>query len=297
MDFDATIRAAWNDHTGDAADTADRLADAVEHIAGPEQLGPYASVVGHVVGQHLHAWPRAAELIEQAIARCGDVEIPGGALRHLAVARYLAGDVVRAMATELRAAAVDEHDAIESVTVVRAMTAEALLNTGETEGPITLFRETVHVARQLPDEAGATRTMAIAANNMASTLLERDDRTPACDAAMAELAGLAREFWLRAGTWVNEERADYLLALVDLELGRHEPALQAADRALALIEQHGEQDVDRAFLLLARCRACRGLERGADADAALADADAIAAGFSEDWLTSWFADERKKAAV
>jgi hypothetical protein len=139
--------------------------------------------------------------------------------------------------------------------------------------------------------------IAAALNNTVSAILEREDADPA-DAAvrrvLVEGAEAARRAWRAAGTWVNFERADYLVALCRNKIGDWEAARDAAQSGLDTITANGTEDVDRAFLLLELGRAWRGLGDEAQREEARAAAKGIAAGFEAAWLTEWF--ERMAAA-
>jgi hypothetical protein len=112
---------------------------------------------------------------------------------------------------------------------------------------------------------------------------------------MRDAAEAAHAFWVRCGTWVNEERALYLRALVANALGDGAEALAHADAALGIIDANGDQPVDDAFLRLDRARAL-GLEGDAAGQAReLAAADAAAANWDDAGLNEWFAAERAKA--
>jgi len=102
-----------------------------------------------------------------------------------------------------------------------------------------------------------------------------------------------RELWNRAGTWVNHERADYLCALVFNRLGEFAKALEAAERGRLLIETHGSEDVDHAFLMLESVQALFGLERREEGASWLRQAAAIAEGWDDQSLKDWFAGKAK----
>ncbi|MEN3812691.1 hypothetical protein ABD440_20080, partial [Chromobacterium piscinae] len=89
-------------------------------------------------------------------------------------------------------------------------------------------------------------------------------------------------------------RAEYLLALTANRFERWPDGLSAADAGLALIAASGEEDVDRAFLLLERARALRGAGRQAEAEEAYDAAQALAASFDAD-LRPWFEDCARRA--
>ena len=115
---------------------------------------------------------------------------------------------------------------------------------------------------------------------------------------MAQAAEAAHAYWNRVGTWVNDERGDYLKALVYSALERPAEGRACAERGLHTIlenrEQGDEEKVDEAFLLLARAGACRNLQDSEAHAASLAGAEAIATTFDKQGLTDWFNEELAK---
>jgi hypothetical protein len=111
-------------------------------------------------------------------------------------------------------------------------------------------------ARLLAEEAAAAahvdtdarKAYAATANNTASDLHSGPRGDAERDALMLEAAELSRRAWQRAGgTWMNTERADYLLALCHATLGHGAEAVAAAGACLALCEAHGADAAELFF--------------------------------------------------
>ena len=64
----------------------------------------------------------------------------------------------------------------------------------------------------LPAKAPAIRALAVGGNNLAAALEEKADRDAAETEAMVAAANGALRYWKEAGTWLEEERAEYRLA-------------------------------------------------------------------------------------
>ncbi len=118
-----------------------------------------------------------------------------------------------------------------------------------------------------PDSADAPRDPAHLAfakrlNGEVWSLLEKSDRTPEDNERMVHAAHASCYHWLHAGTPVNHQRGEWLIARVYTVLGLGEAALSHAERCVALTGQHPElmADFDRAYALegLARAQALRG---------------------------------------
>ncbi|MDA1194344.1 MAG: hypothetical protein O2894_04100 [Planctomycetota bacterium] len=289
MSLDDLISAAWAEHGDAAAAVSARLEGGVELVADADGAGRFMHIVNHVIGDHLGERTKAARLCEAAVKRAGADAGPG-AYVHLAVARVLAGDDAGAEAAIARLGD-DEAQRIR----VGALVAQGHANAGTWDDASQIYTEQLAAAAALPTGHAAERSLAVVSNNIANEALECAQRTPAITTLMEQAAETARMYWLRVGTWVNDERADYLLALVRTAAGKPDEALMHAGRALATIANaDGEEPVDEAFLHLARAAALRDLGRTEDHASALAAADALRATMDAG-LHAWFDGQRAKS--
>jgi hypothetical protein len=114
----------------------------------------------------------------------------------------------------------------------------------------------------VPGDPDTIRAEAIAQNNEAWRLLEKPDRTPEEEAAMLEAAKTSLDLWRRVGTPVNEQRGVWMIARTCVDAGMAGPALEFAEKTLALTRQHHDQlqDFDLAFAqeIMARALALSG---------------------------------------
>jgi hypothetical protein len=157
-----------------------------------------------------------------------------------------------------------------------------------------VYRAALALGETLPEGTPADRAVAITSNNLASELVEAADRTADQTGLMLTAASASRTYWLRGGTWENDERADYLLALTHRAAGRHDEALEYARRGLATIAANGEEPVDEAFLRLSAAAAHRDLGDGEAHARELAAAETLAANFDNPGLVEWFESEAQK---
>ncbi len=111
---------------------------------------------------------------------------------------------------------------------------------------------------------------------------------------MVDCATVSLKFWKKCGTWVNEERALYLLSLVNNRLQDYCRGLEYAVSALGVINANGEEPVDEAFIRLAVARAHAGLSNRDRCSKELIKADALAAEWSDKSLTAEYQRERMK---
>lgn len=102
------------------------------------------------------------------------------------------------------------------------------------------------------------------------------------------------EYWLECGNWINEERALYLKAVVTTATGDPETGLAHADKALGVINAHGERPLDAALLHLARASSLAVLGDNGGSLREIDDADAAASKLTAPSLKAQFAAARAK---
>ena len=234
------------------------------------------------------------------LLRAAGEQPPHALWRQAATAAHLAGDAAAATGLSdalATAAGASTRQAQEVVALTAVMYRTPTLPSAAAAAAVSLSLG----ALQGPSWQQASpldAAIAACANNIASGLLERpaaELQQAALRAAIDDTARLAERFWLRAGTWVNFERAAYLRAMVANALGDAPQAREHAQRALALLDAHDTdraEQVDRAFIELERARACRDLALHVEAQAAQDAADALAAQFNDAGLDAWFAKRR-----
>ena len=220
--FDDFIRTQWREH-GDAAEAvAQRLAESGTRIRTPAQVAPFAGLVVHVYGVHLAQWARGAEIL-QALRRTpgfdGSAAAESPIRRGLATLALASGDASAAEALEV-------PDRI----VAFAQASSALLDRDELDRAITLFDRALDLTHSaaLSDDEPAVRSLAVGGNNLAATLEDRPDRSPAQTAAMLRAAQAGLVHWQRCGGWLEHERAAYRLARSRLRAGQPAEALTSA---------------------------------------------------------------------
>lgn len=263
------------------------------HAMGRDGVDPsdharFAWLVNHVIGEKQAAWADALALLDAALAHSSEP----GALRHHGVAALFAGAPVQALALQAKLATLTQADPVVAACAVQL---GALQFAPADEAPLRLaaaFQALLPVLDPLLTRLGRLDTLVAASlNNVTSRLLETADAPtgdPLYAAALRDGAQLARRAWYAAGTWLQRERADYLVALCANKLQDFGAAKQAALAGLQTIDAHGPEDVDRAFLLLELARAHRGLGEAVQGEQARAAALQLAEGFDDAGLREWF---------
>ena len=248
--FDSFLEQAWSDHGDAPAEVAERLEQGYALIETPAQIAPFARILAHVDGEHLARWAEGMARLERLRAHPKwdeNGEAPTLVRRLLAALRFGSGDE---SVTGLGAA--DRAHA-------HAVVAAALVAQGHRADAFRHFRAGLVAAPGLDDDDPAVRALAIAANNLAAALEELPSRTVDDTAFMLEAARAAREYWARAGGWLETERAEYRLAKCHLAAGDAKHALAHARQCVAICEDNGADAFERFFGEAIRALACRAL--------------------------------------
>lgn len=246
MALDDFLAAAWSDHGDQPQSVADRLAASLHLIAAPEDIPPYANLVTHVYGEHLGQWDAGASLL--ASMR----DLP--AHDHAGVAnRVLARNIAALRCGNGNAVSLQDLD-IDDRLCAMATVASAFAGRGDFSAAIATYARALEgAAHGLTAGSPALRALAIGGNNLASALEAKSDRTDDQTRAMIEAAHAALTYWKRAGTWLEEERAEYRLARSYLKAKDVASGVQAARRCVAVCAANDASAFERffAFVVLA----------------------------------------------
>ena len=266
-----------------------------------DRLPGLAFLLNHVLGEKLGAWPEAHAMFGPLLRAAGDAHPPPALWRQAAAAAGLAGAAgaaARHAAALAAATGAAEAQVGDVVVLTQVMYRVPGLPADEAAQTVAATLPAFDAPAWRDGSTPLDAAVAACTNNIASSLIERpaaELRGAALRRATHDAAALAERFWRRAGTWVHHERAAYLCALVANAFGEAAPARDHALRGLALLDANDAdraENVDRAFLLLERSRACRALGRASEAEATLGEADALASQFADAGLDAWYASRR-----
>ena len=241
MDVDNFIGQAWTDHAADAAAVAARL-QPLPPVTDEAHIVPLAHLAHHVLGQHLGRWQDGIALLQQlaALPCCPPQGDTPAALRRFQDSLLLAtGDASinlsetmapsdRIRVTAMAAASLAAHDTARASALLHGAAAD-------------------FTSAGLSGEDVSARALAANANNIAGALEEMSQRTPAQRNLMIAAAQMASRFWRQAGGWLEDERAEYRLALVWLQAGDVAQARQHAQRCLDVVAKNQGPALEQFF--------------------------------------------------
>ena len=257
--FDRFIEQAWADHGDHAEEVGRRLEQGYALIDNPSQIASFARILAHVDGEHLAQWTFGVERLERLRTHAqwrDDGDAP------LVVRRLVAGLRLGGGETDL------EGLAQADLGHAHALAASALAAQQRMGDATRHYRAArAAAAHGLPDRDPAIRALAVTSNNLASTLESMKTRSAGETDTMLDAAAASREYWARAGGWLEAERAEFMLAKCHLAASDAMGALHHAQACGAICERNDADAFERFF--------AQGVT--AEAQRALGDATAFAA--------------------
>jgi hypothetical protein len=238
VDFHTWLDKAWTDHADDAVAVAARLVgDGPALAQNADDLGALGRIAQHVYGEHLGQYAAGRALLAQ-LATHPHYEGAAPLLR------------VFDASLALCAGGADLRPGLEVPERIR-VTALAAGNLAgrDARRAASLLHEAVADAEAaaLADTDPACRALAVTGNNIASGLEEKIPRSDEERALMIFAARTAREYWARAGTWLEIERAEYRLARTFLAAGDVVDARRHAQACIEIVHAHDSPALEAFF--------------------------------------------------
>lgn len=231
------IDAAWNDHAADPRGVAARLAAARPLLeAQTAQVGEFLWLAEHVLLGHLGD----ADAMQPWL----DVTAPLVALHPDAAPAFERARLATRLLNGALPVVGEEPPAVQ----VRALgsAVNGSIARGDSVRALHLLDHAAAIGRAPGAGAEALKALAAAYNNLASHMLDAP-RDGERDALMMQAAQGSRDTWREAGTWLNVERAEYLLALCAAAIGDGENAVGHARECLTICEANDADAFERFF--------------------------------------------------
>jgi hypothetical protein len=240
MTFDTFLETAWNDHGDRPQEVADRLASSLHRVETAEHIPPFARLLTHVYGEHLGQWDRGVALLEslrRVPAFDGSALATGALTRNIATLRYAGGET-----------SVLEPLSREDRISVLALAASAFSGHNEMKRAIAAYAEALRLAEfGLPAQSPAVRALAVGGNNLAAALEEKKNRDIAETDGMVVAANGGLKYWRLAGTWLEEEQAEYRLTRSLLQADRPRDAIASAQRCIDVCARNDAPAIEQFF--------------------------------------------------
>jgi len=245
--IDAFIEQSWNDHVTDLPAVLARLDEGLALLAeSPARVKDFLQLAAHLHLEHRGD----AQAMQSVLDRSADyIETQPDAQSIVDKARLtmalLRGESPDASAFPLAVRVRAHGDA-----------ACGFAARGDHAPARRLLQAAAAMARDSDAEQRTPAGKALAAsyNNLAGVLLD-GARSLDADALMLEAAAQARNAWAAAGTWLNVERAEYLLAVTHAAAGHGNEAAEHAHACADICEANAADAFERFFAHEAMARA------------------------------------------
>ena len=245
--IDGFIEQAWNDHVTDLPAVVARLDEGLALLAeSPSKLNDFLQLAAHLHLEHRGD----AQAMQQVLDRsapflAGQPNAQATIDKARLTMALLRGESPDASALPF-AARVRAHGDAACGLAARADHAQAR----------RLLQSAAAIARDADAEHRTATGKALAAsyNNVAGALLD-GSRSQDADALMLEAATQARNAWAEAGTWLNVQRAEYLLAITHAAAGHGVQAAEHAQTCDAICDANAADAFERFFAQEAMARA------------------------------------------
>jgi hypothetical protein len=240
MNLDNFLAQAWAEHGDKPQQVADQLASALHLLKTPQEIAPFAALLTHVYGEHLGQWTLGVNLLNSIrglAAFDGDPVVASALSCRIACLLFAGGD-------ESALALLSTEDQVSAL----AMAAAALAGRQDLTRALAAYTQALGLANAgLPPGSPAVRALAVGGNNLAATLEELQDRDPIQTRGMVVAAEGALKYWKLAGTWLEEERAEYRLSRSLLQAGQGVSAAASAQRCVAVCKLNNASAFEQFF--------------------------------------------------
>jgi hypothetical protein len=253
MTFEEYLNDAWASHQGQPAELLKNFRSHFSLINSSDEVTSMGHLIAHVSGEHLGEWGKGVQLLEE-LRENPHVKDKEGLNRFIA-ALSLGED------EKFSLNSFSDSDKVR----ILAMTASALATQNNLARAAKYFTEAEEICKQKLDKKDpANKNLAIAGNNLACALEEKETLSQEETNLMIHAAFTARKFWEIAGTWLEIERAEYRLAKIFLKADILDKAYAHAEKCLEIISDNGSEPLEEFFGLevIALIEKAKGNELG-----------------------------------
>lgn len=238
MEFNTYLNAAWDQHVNDSSGVADGFEEAFRLVKETAQINQLAHLITHVMGEHLGRFEKGQALLNLLKSnRLADSET------HHSLARFSRILSLTEKPDYNLGSDVSSSDLMR----IYSSAASALLGLNQVGRATSLFKQALAIAETSDSNDPGMRAMAVSGNNLASTLIEKSERTPEETELMILAAKTGRKYWEIAGTWLEVERAEYRLAQSYLQARDFINSIKHANLCLTICEKNNAEPLEFFF--------------------------------------------------
>lgn len=239
MGFKKFIDDAWMKHEKQTTEVVSGYTQGIELLQSEEDVLGLARLASHVATDHNFNFETATVTLEklQQHSLSQGSATQSQLKRMIATMKFIAGQAVDV-----------SQLSVSDRTIIFISAAASFLFQKNFEKSETLLNNAIAASHSIKDSKDpAFRTLAMSTNNMAAAISERAVLNAHEKRLMIDLAQYARNFWEKAGTWLQVERAEYYLSKYFRKINDFENAEQHALLCLHICEKEKAEPLEHFF--------------------------------------------------
>lgn len=237
MDFNTYLNQSWNNHAKKTIEVVQSFPEGLKLITEASHISQLAGLITHVMAEHLGKFAEGHELLNKLESLSINNEETNAAVkRSKAILSY----------SENQSISLLEYSLSDQIRITSA-TASALLGLNKISEAVESFKKSLQLGESLDTKDPAIRSLAIAGNNLASSLEEKSNLNDQEKDLMITAAKAGRKYWEIAGGWLETERAEYRLSQSYLKAGDYINSIKHANLCLTICEKNQAEPLEFFF--------------------------------------------------
>lgn len=239
MSFKNFIDDAWTKHEKQTTEVVSSYTQGIELLQSEEDVLGLARLVSHIATDHNFNFDIAAVTLEklQQHSLSQGSKTQATLQRLIATMKFISGQPVDV-----------SQLSVSDRTMIFISASASFLYQKNFEKSESLLNNAIAASHSLKDSKDpAYRTLAMSTNNMAAAISERTILNAHEKRLMIDLAQYARNFWEKAGTWLQVERAEYYLSKYYRKINDFQNAELHALLCLDICEKEKAEPLEHFF--------------------------------------------------
>lgn len=237
MDFNTYLNQSWNNHADKTNEVMQSFTEGIKLVTDSSHISQLAGLITHVAGEHLGDFHAGSELLTRLEnLSINNDETKAALKRSKAILSY----------TQDQNFSISGYSVSDQVRIA-STSASSFLGLNKISNAIEAFKKSLQLGESLEQKDPANRALAIAGNNLASSLEEKPNLSEQEKDLMIIAAKAGRKYWEIAGTWLETERAEYRLSQSYLKAGDYINSIKHANLCLTICEINKAEPLEFFF--------------------------------------------------
>lgn len=238
MNFKSYIDQAWAQHDKQTANVVQSYSLGLERAHSEDDILAFCRLVLHIAAEHDFNFEAALQET-QKIQKSEYAQSP--AVKAVLLRQAASLKVMGEKKVDLSSFSISDRS------LVFVVAASSFLYRNQFDKADDFLVQSVSASLALPSTDPAFKQMAMSCNNMAAFLSEKSELKTEEKKRMIDFAIYSRNFWEKAGTWLQVERAEYYLSRYFRKISDWDKALKHAELCLQICKSEKAPAVEMFF--------------------------------------------------